>query len=181
MIGKLIRRGGAAAKVLFARIFSGGRFYAPLAQYSWERGFQAAAEGTGRISVGRHAHFRRGLVLRAKSGGHITIDSDVFCNTNVSITALKEVTIGKRVKIANNVVIIDHDHDYRNQNRGFITAPVRIGDDVWIGANAVILKGVTIGDGAVVAAGAVVKDDVPAGAVAAGVPAKVTKYAGINK
>jgi acetyltransferase-like isoleucine patch superfamily enzyme len=51
-----------------------------------------------------------------------------------------------------------------------------IGNDVWIGANAVILRGVTIGDGAVVAAGAVVNKDVPAYAIVGGVPAKVIKY-----
>ena len=53
--------------------------------------------------------------------------------------------------------------------------PVRIGDRVWIGTRAVVLKGVTIGDGAVVAAGAVVTRDVPAGAVVAGVPARVVR------
>ena len=53
--------------------------------------------------------------------------------------------------------------------------PTKIGRDVWIGANAVILGGVTIGDGAVVAAGAVVTKDVEAGAIVAGVPAKVVK------
>ncbi len=52
-------------------------------------------------------------------------------------------------------------------------APVRIGDHVWIGTRAVVLKGVTIGDGAVIAAGAVVTADVPTGAVVAGVPARV--------
>ena len=52
-------------------------------------------------------------------------------------------------------------------------APVRIGDRVWVGTRAVVLKGVTIGDGAVVAAGAVVTSDVPAGTVVAGVPARV--------
>jgi len=56
-----------------------------------------------------------------------------------------------------------------------IPAPVHIGRDVWIGANAVILPGVTIGDGAVIAAGAVVTKDVPENTVAGGVPAKVIK------
>ena len=54
-------------------------------------------------------------------------------------------------------------------------APVRIGNDVWIGAHAVVLKGVTIGDGAVIAAGAVVTKDVPAGVIAGGMPARVIR------
>ena len=53
--------------------------------------------------------------------------------------------------------------------------PVHIGDHVWIGARAVVLKGVTIGDGAIVAAGAVVVDNVPPRALAAGVPARVVR------
>ena len=57
-----------------------------------------------------------------------------------------------------------------------VTAPVRIGRDVWIGANVVIMSGVTIGEGAVVGAGAVVSRDIPAWAVAVGVPAKVLRY-----
>jgi len=72
-------------------------------------------------------------------------------------------------------VIVDHDHNYRQGYSGYITAPVTIGADVWIGANAVVLKGTSIGDGAVVAAGAVVAGSVPPGAVVGGVPAKVLK------
>jgi acetyltransferase-like isoleucine patch superfamily enzyme len=56
-----------------------------------------------------------------------------------------------------------------------VYAPVRIGDDVWIGARAVILPGVTVGDHAVIGAGAVVREDVPAWAIVAGVPAKVIR------
>ena len=54
--------------------------------------------------------------------------------------------------------------------------PIRNGRDVWLGANSVILAGVTVGDGAVVAAGAVVREDVPAYAVVTGVPATIKKY-----
>jgi maltose O-acetyltransferase len=59
------------------------------------------------------------------------------------------------------------------------SAPVRIGNDVWIGARCILLPGVTIHDGAVVAAGAVVTRDVPANAIAGGVPARVLKYRGV--
>ena len=55
-------------------------------------------------------------------------------------------------------------------------APIRVGNDVWIGANATVLPGVTVGDGAVIAAGAVVTRDVPPMTVVGGVPAKIIKH-----
>jgi acetyltransferase-like isoleucine patch superfamily enzyme len=93
-------------------------------------------------------------------------------NYNVSITCLERIRIGAGTTIANNVVIVDHDHDYAHNGRFMKCAPVDIGRNVWIGANAVILKGVTIGDHAIVAAGAVVTKNVPEGAIVGGVPAK---------
>ena len=63
---------------------------------------------------------------------------------------------------------------------GHNPADIMIGDDVWIGANAVILGGIKIGKGAVIGAGAVVTKDIPSNAVAVGVPAKVLRYHGIN-
>jgi len=152
-----------------------GRLKAPFAQRKWESGFRATIEKGSSIRIGSNASIRRNLSLIAKNGGSIEIGRDVFMNTNVSITALSRVAIGDRTRIANNVVIVDHDHNYRQGYSGYITAPVTIGADVWIGANAVILKGTSIGDGAVVAAGAVVKGSVPPGAVVGGVPAKVLK------
>lgn len=73
------------------------------------------------------------------------IEDHVFLNQNVSITCMDEISIGSGSIIANNVVMVDHDHDMKNG--GFVKAPINIGEKVWIGANAVILKGVTIGNG----------------------------------
>ncbi len=70
--------------------------------------------------------------------------------------------------------MVDHDHD--TVNGGFVSAPIKIGDNVWIGANSVILKGVTIGNNAIIAAGSIVTKDVPANAIVGGCPAKVIRY-----
>lgn len=95
------------------------------------------------------------------SFGELSIGNKTFINQNTTITCMGKVDIGERCIIANNVVIVDHDHDYRNDNAKLVVSPVKIGNNVWIGANSVILKGVTIGDNAVIAAGTVVRNNIP--------------------
>lgn len=126
----------------------------------------------GSLTIGRNNNIRKDCHLIANDGGEIIIGSNNFFNYNVSITSLSKVQIGDRCKIANNVVIIDHDHDFRNSNQGYKLGNVIIGNDVWVGANATILRGVTIGNGAVIAAGAVVTKSVADNSVVAGVPAR---------
>ena len=88
--------------------------------------------------------------------------------------------IGKNVQIAAQSYIIDTNHGIKKgtlikaqQNE---SAPINIGEDVWIAANVVILKGVNIADGAVIGANALVNSDIPKEGIAVGVPAKVIKY-----
>ncbi len=94
--------------------------------------------------------------------------------SGVSIVADKEVIIDDYVTVGANVIIgdrDDHNDIYESEPR-----PVYIGKHVWIGMNAIVMKGVTIGEYAVVGAGAIVTKDVPAGAIVAGVPAKIIKF-----
>jgi acetyltransferase-like isoleucine patch superfamily enzyme len=94
----------------------------------------------------------------------------------VHITVKSEVTIGKNVRIAPYVLILDSDfHSAADHFSDGKTSAVTIGDNVWIATKSMILKGVTIGEGAVVAAGSVVTKDVPPFTVVGGVPAKVIK------
>jgi acetyltransferase-like isoleucine patch superfamily enzyme len=87
------------------------------------------------------------------------------------------LTVGDNVMISQGVSILTTEHDYTQRDQPMrdaplILKPVNIGNDVWIGAHAVITAGVTIGDGAVVGAGAVVTRDVEPRSVCGGVPAK---------
>ena len=95
-------------------------------------------------------------------------------------TIIGPVSIGNHVNLAQGITVtaLNHnfsDPDKRIDEQGVSTSPVTIGDDIWIGANAVILPGVSIGDHSVVAAGAVVTKDVPPHSLVAGVPAKIIK------
>ena len=96
-----------------------------------------------------------------------------YANYGLRLECYRSVRIGYGVAIGPEVMIRDSDNHSVDGKPS--TAPVVIGNHVWIGARAIILKGVTIGDGAVIAAGAVVSRDVPAGALAGGVPARVIR------
>ena len=86
---------------------------------------------------------------------------------------MDQITIGDLCVFGEQVIIRDDDgHTLDDTPR---TAPITIGNNVWVGARAMILKGVTIGDGAVVAAGSVVTKDVPGGTLVGGVPARVIR------
>lgn len=109
-------------------------------------------------------------------GRNIHLGRDVFINAGCKFQDQGGIYLGDRVLVGQNVVLATLNHGMDPSRRGDLhPAPIRIGDDVWIGANATVLPGVIIGDGAVVAAGAVVTRDVPAMTVVGGVPARVIK------
>ncbi len=125
--------------------------------------------------VGGRVALQRGLRIVVDSG-RLTIGPGTNVNgLGTKILVAESVTIGAGCTFSWDVQILDND--FHAITLGGVqqpkVAPVVIGDRVWVGTRAVILKGVTIGDGAVVAAGAVVTKDVPSGAVVAGIPAKV--------
>ena len=109
-------------------------------------------------------------------GKNISVGENVFINSGCCFQDQGGIEIGNNALIGQQVVIATLNHELTPARRAnLLPAPVRIGDNVWIGAHATILAGVTIGDNSVVAAGAVVTKDVPANVVVAGVPAKVIK------
>ena len=115
-----------------------------------------------------------GSDTRVFANGVLTVNGG-FCNSGTQSVCTKRVSIGGRCAIARDVIIRDYDaHEMVSADHETAKA-VCIGEHVWIGTRAIILKGVTIGDGAVVAAGSVVTKDVPAKCIAAGVPAKVIR------
>ena len=102
-------------------------------------------------------------------GSYVAIDDEV------NLYSADKITIGTKVAISREAFICTASHDITKANRLLVTAPITIGDGVWIGARAIILPGVTIGEGAIVAAGAVVTKDVEPWSVVGGNPAKFIK------
>ena len=109
-------------------------------------------------------------------GQNITVEKDVFLNTSCHFQDQGGITIGDGSLIGHNVVLatLNHYEDPRRRQET-IPAPIVIGKNVWIGANATVTPGVTIGDNAIVAAGAVVTRDVPPDTVVGGVPARILR------
>lgn len=116
-----------------------------------------------------------GVIIQGK--GTLSLGEKSFIGDYAVIGCNIKITIGHDVMIAQAVTIRDTDHAFERTDipmnrQGITTAPIHIGDDVWIGHGASTLKGVTVGTGAIVAAGAVVTRDVAPYDIVGGVPAK---------
>lgn len=147
---------------------------------------------TARVKIGDNLYFssgwginalcanKRGMIY-ATENARITIGNNVGMSSTV-LWAHESITIGDHVKIGGNSILIDtdsHNMDYlvrRGQYTDWgVSKPIVIEDDVFIGVNCIILKGVTIGARSIIAAGSVVTKSIPADCVAGGNPAKVIK------
>lgn len=136
-------------------------------------------DNLGTMRIGDDVLLRSAVVpveLCTGPSGTLEIGDGSRLNYGVSIGALGAVRLGKRVRAGPYVMIVDtHFHDPYDRGKRPASRPVTIADDVWIGAKASILPGVTVGRGAIIATGAVVTRDVPEFVVVAGVPARVVK------
>lgn len=108
-------------------------------------------------------------------GTNIHLGKQPMINYDCVFLDSADIWIGDNVLIAPKVCLATPSHDFPVEERRRIRTvarPIRIGDDVWIGAGAIVLGGITVGDGAIIGAGSVVTHDVPAGEVWAGNPAR---------
>lgn len=139
-------------------------------------------DGLRRVRLGRDVLLNTGVFVGATgSHGSVAIGDGTHVDRNSVLYGQGGLVIGRGCAIAAGVLIysqtnrFDADPEAPILAQGTAYAPVSIGDDVWIGAGAVVVPGVTIADHAVVAAGAVVTADVPTWSVVGGVPARVIK------
>lgn len=118
----------------------------------------------GKIIFGEKVRIHSGCKLKSRGGSILEIGSNVRINYNCMLICHKKIHIGSGTEFGPNVLVYDHDHDYKAglKNDKFVTGDVAIGENCWIGANTVILKGSVIGDNCVVAAGSVISGVYPA-------------------
>lgn len=154
-----------------------------LYDYNHKRPSESEKRGEilGRLlaSVGENCYIEP--PLRANWGCHTYLGDNVYANFNLTLVDDTYIYIGNHVMIGPNVTIATAGHpidpDLRREVAQF-NIPVRIGDNVWIGANSVVLPGVTIGENSVIGAGSVVTKDIPANVVAVGNPCRVLREVG---
>lgn len=133
--------------------------------------------GAGKVNVGSGSRLRTGVILQANP--LISIGEGSGINPYVAIYG--NVTIGRHCMIAPHVMLAGGDHRFDDptvpmMSQGHTSLGIVVEDDVWIGANAVVVDGVRIGQGAIVAAGAVVTKNVESFSIVGGNPAKLIRY-----
>lgn len=158
------------------------RLLAPLYQH---RGRHSVIHHSVRMDTPPYRQFRLGRYSVIESGACINnAVGDVIIGDYTRIglhnTIIGPVNIGHHVNLAQGITLTALNHNFEDSEKrideqGVCTTPVVIEDDVWIGANAVILPGVRVGTHSVVAAGAVVTKEVPPHSIVAGIPAKIIK------
>jgi acetyltransferase-like isoleucine patch superfamily enzyme len=131
------------------------------------------------VHLGRWSWIGHGSKIRSHEG-EVHIGAKSVLGQECTISSFQHVSIGRECVIADRVMLIDFDHGMVEVDRpirlqGIYKRDVRVGNNVWIGYGACILRGVTVGDNAVIGTSAVVTRDVPANAVVAGVPARVLR------
>ncbi|MBA2764712.1 MAG: acyltransferase [Thermoleophilaceae bacterium] len=134
---------------------------------------------TGRVELGRWSWLGQGTKIRAHEGT-VSIGAKTVLGQECTISAYQHVSIGRECVIADRVMMIDFDHGAVEVERpvrlqGIYKRDVRVGNNVWIGYGACVLRGVTVGDNAIIGANAVVTRDVPANAVVGGAPARLIR------
>lgn len=121
-------------------------------------------EKKGKINIGRRVRIMPNSHISVLENGSLEINDDVNIGRGVVIFCAESIEIGSSSRIAHYVTIVDHDYQYKNVQTNFknrIIKPVKVGNNVWLAANCIVLKGVCIGEGSVIGAGTIITQDVP--------------------
>lgn len=139
-------------------------------------GTRTVVHRPGSVTLGSRVELEHDVFIKVAAGS-LRIGDFTFVGRGCQFDIVESVFVGDHTLLAPGVFVTDHTHNHKAgallDQQGERSAPVKIGSDVWIGAHAVVLLGVTIGDGAIVGAGAVVTKDIEPYGIVAGVPARV--------
>jgi acetyltransferase-like isoleucine patch superfamily enzyme len=146
--------------------------------------YQCGIHPKSRVQISRNIIFGKGTVVKPYAIIQVSGPGRIILGDNCAVSSFNhlstdeaDVVIGNHVRIGPNVTIVGSSRNYNRKDRlvveqGFSHKGIRIGDDVFIGAGAVLLDGCTVGDGAVIGVGSVVSGTIPPYAITFGMPAK---------
>ena len=147
-------------KMAWTKLFHFGSFSGPLISLVSPH-TEITIDDGAELRIGKNFKMRDGAKIRVRKGGKCVIGNDTSINSNNMIACHESIEIGNNCQFSPNVQLYDHDHDFRDAGglkaMKYKTSPIKIGNNVWIGANTVILRGTEIGDNCVVGAGSVIK------------------------
>ena len=124
-----------------------------------------------KVTLGKMVRVHSGTKIKVRGGAQLNIGSNVKINYNCIIACHDKIEIGEGTEFGPSVFLYDHDHDYKagfsadSNKEAFVSAPIMIGKNCWIGAQTVILRGAEIGDNCVVGAGCVLSGKYAANSV----------------
>ena len=154
----------AGVKYICLKLKNGNMFHAsfpavtsPLTEITVER--------NSKLVIGKKLKMHNGAKVRVRKGGSLKIGQNFGMSNGCVVTAYEYIEIGDNVMLGPNVLIYDQDHDYRVEGgvsaMKYKTSPIKIGHNVWIGANTIVLKGTSIGDNCVIGAGSIISGEIP--------------------
>lgn len=162
---KIIRAIYNISRILIIRIRCGKKVVIPMIQPMRVDSQLLIQSQNNGVIIGKNFRLESSARIRVINGGRLLIGDNCFFDCGAYLTALGEITIGDNCLFGPGVMIFDHDHDYKGPGGvsagDSIIGKITIGNNVWVGANCVILRGTTIGDNSVIAAGSVVKGYIP--------------------
>ena len=151
-------------KVVLYKIFYFSRIsFCSLPKMNWN--FKIAIKKGSKLKIGKNFKTRNNMSFRIYNKGKVKIGNNCFFNDNCSINCQQNIEIGNNLICGPNVMFFDHEHDYKNYIYDFLRNDIKIGNNVWLGADCIILRGVTIGDNVVVAAGTIIRSNIDSNSV----------------
>ena len=158
----------AIIKLSFTKIFHfNGLTFGRMARISSRT--EISMDKNAILKIGKMFNMRSGSKIRVRKNANISIGDNVSLSHNCIFACHEKITIGDDVQFSPGVLVYDHDHDFKVEGGvklgKYKTSPITIGNNVWVGANSIILRGSKIGDNSVIAAGSIVKCEVPPNSV----------------
>lgn len=124
-----------------------------------------------KVIFGKMVRVHSGCKIKVRGGAKLSIGSNAKINYNCIIACHDQIQIGEGTEFGPSVYLYDHDHDYKvgfssnSNDESFVSAPIIIGKNCWIGANSIILRGAVVGDNCVIGAGCIVTGNIPDGSI----------------